>query len=159
MKKNTNKYQVKVITKKGEEILIDEGDFEKVKKYSWCISKTGYPVANINGKATKLHRYLLNIEVPEVIVDHINRNKLDNRRNNLRTCTALENARNTTVSKNNKTGYLGISTTPQGKYRARIMVNRKEIRLGNYDKIEDAIKARKQAEIKYFGQFAPTKIK
>jgi len=158
LKKNTNKYEMKVITKKGEEILIDIEDFEKVKRYSWCISKTGYPVANINGKVTKLHRYLLGVKNPKIIVDHINRNALDNRKSNLRLCTALENSRNTTVSKNSNTGYLGISLTPQGKYRARIMVNRKEIRLGNYSKIEDAIKARKQAEKKYFKEFAPIQI-
>lgn len=155
MKKNTNTYVIKVITKKGEEILIDAEDFEKVRRYSWCISKTGYPVANISGKVTKLHRYLLGLTNPKIIVDHINRNTLDNRKCNLRICTALENARNTTVSKNSSTGYLGISLTAQGKYRARIMVNRKEIRLGNYSRIEDAIKARKQAEKKYFKEFAP----
>ena len=155
MKKNTNKYEIKVITKKGEEILIDADDFERVKKYSWCISKTGYPVANINGKVIKLHRYLLKLNNPKIIVDHINRNTLDNRKSNLRICTALENSRNTSVSKNNKTGHLGISKTKEGKFRARIMVNRKEIRLGNYEKINDAIKARKKAEKKYFGSFAP----
>jgi hypothetical protein len=153
--RNTNKYEVKIITKKGEEIFIDYEDFEKVKKYCWCISKTGYPVANINHKVTKLHRYILNLKDSKTIVDHINRNPLDNRKCNLRICSALENARNSSVSKNNKTGRLGISLTPQGKYRARIMVNRKEIRLGNYEKIEDAIEARKQAEKKYFKEFAP----
>lgn len=156
MRKNTNRYEMKIITKKGKEILIDAEDFEKVKRHSWCISKTGYPVANINGKVTKLHRYLLELTDSKVIVDHINRNTLDNRKSNLRFCTALENTRNTTVSKNNKTGHLGISLTPQGKYRARIMVNRKEIRLGNYSKLEDAIRARKQAEKKYFKEFAPS---
>lgn len=155
MRKNTNKYEMKVITKKGEEILIDAEDFEKVKNHSWCISKTGYPVANMNGKVVKLHRYLLGLNNPDIIVDHINRNKLDNRKCNLRICTALENSRNASVSKNNKTGHLGISKTKEGKFRARIMVNRKEIRLGRYEKIEDAIKARKKAEKKYFGNFAP----
>lgn len=155
MKKNTNQYEINIITKKGEKILIDIEDFEKVKKYSWCISKTGYPVANINGKVIKLHRYLLNVKNSKIIIDHKNRNPLDNRKSNLRICTQLENARNTTVSKNNNTGYLGISLTAQGKYRARITVNRKEIRLGNYEKIEDAINARKKAEKIYFGEFAP----
>lgn len=155
MKHNTNRYELKIITKKGDEILIDIQDLEKVKRYSWCISKTGYPVANINGKVTKIHRYILGIKNPEIVIDHINGNPLDNRKNNLRLCTALENSRNTSVSKNNKTGYLGISKTQGGKYRARIMVNRQEIRLGHYDKLEDAINARKKAEIKYFGRFAP----
>ena len=155
MKKNTNKYEVKVITKKGEQILIDAEDFDKVKRYCWCISKTGYPVANVKGKVTKLHRYILGLSNPNIIVDHKNRNKLDNRKINLRICTILENSRNTTKSKNNKTGYLGISFAGKNKFRARIMVNGKEIRLGHYEKIEDAIKARKEAELKYFGDYAP----
>jgi hypothetical protein len=156
MKKNTNRYEIKIITKKGEEILVDYEDFEKVKRYSWCISKTGYPVANIGYKVIKLHRYILNIDDPKVIIDHKNRNRLDNRRKNLRICNVQENARNTTVSKSNQTGYLGISKTAQGKYRARIMVNRKEIRLGHYDNLEDAIRARKEAEKLYFKDFAPS---
>lgn len=155
MKKNTNKYEIKVITKKGEEILIDAEDFEKVKRYSWCISKTGYAVANNGKRVMKMHRYILNLDEPNIIVDHIDGNKLDNRKSNLRICKPFENARNVRMRKRNKVGYLGISYTAEGKYRARIMVNRKEIRLGNYEKIEDALEARRKAEIKYFGQFAP----
>ena len=49
MKPNTNQYITKVLTKKENEILIDTEDFEKIKRYSWCVSKTGYAVAN-NGK-------------------------------------------------------------------------------------------------------------
>ena len=90
------------------------------------------------------------------VVDHINGNKLDNRRSNLRICTCKENLRNVSASKNNKTGHLGISLTKFGRYRARIMVDGKEIRLGNYVNLEDAIKARKKAEIKYFGEYSPT---
>lgn len=146
---------MKVITSNGVEILIDPEDYEKVKRYSWCISKTGYAVANIKGKVTKMHRYILNESKPEIIIDHINRNKLDNRKENLRRCTYKQNSRNTSVSKNNATGYLGISLTAQGKFRARIMVDGKEIRLGNYDNIDEAIKARKQGEKIYFGEYAP----
>lgn len=146
---------MKVITSNGVEILIDPEDFQKIKKYSWCISKTGYAVANINGKVTKMHRYIMGENDSKIIIDHINRNKLDNRKNNLRRCTAKENSRNTTVSKNNPTGYLGVSLTAQGKFRARIMVDRKEIWLGTYNNINDAIKARKTGEKYYFGEFAP----
>lgn len=160
-KKNTNEYifednYIIIVTSKNNKILIDKNDFECVKKYSWCISKTGYAVSNINGKTKKMHRIILNIDNPEQVVDHINHNKLDNRKSNLRITTAKQNSRNTSVSKNNKIGILGISQTKYGKFRARIMVDRKEIRLGNYDFLDDAIKARKSAEKKYFGKFAPT---
>jgi hypothetical protein len=158
--RNSNNYifledYIIIKTKNNEEIYVDIDNFEKISKYCWCISKTGYPVANINYKVVKLHRYLLNILDSKIIVDHINRNPLDNRVLNLRECSVLENTRNTSVSKNNKCGFLGISKTPANRYRARIMVNKKEINLGHYEKIEDAIKSRKIAEIKYFKEFAP----
>lgn len=145
----------KLITVKGEEILIDRIDYDKIKKYYWSINSQGYAISVINGKHKRIH--LMILDKPNgFVVDHINGNKLDNRRSNLRICTYKENARNVRASKNNKTGHLGISLTKFGRYRARIMVNGKEIRLGNYENLEDAIKARKEAEIKYFGEYSPT---
>ena len=102
-----------------------------------------------------MHRFILDLTDSNIIVDHKNRNPLDNRRKNLRQCSPKENSRNLTASKRNTSGYLGVGITKHGKYRARIMVNRKEIRLGNYDRLEDAIKARQEAEKKYFKEFAP----
>jgi hypothetical protein len=157
----TNTYELcgnvlRVYTKKGETILVDAEDAEKAKKFSWCISKTGYVVANIGGKVIKLHRFLLGIEEQKEIVDHINGNPLDNRRINLRICTCAENNRNCKLSKNNSTGHTGVSHIKStGKFRARIMLDRKEIQLGRFDTYEEAVKAREQAEIKYFGEFAP----
>lgn len=146
---------VKIITVRGEEILIDKCDYDKVKDYYWSLNSQGYAISVINGKHKRLH--LLIMDKPKgYVVDHINGEKTDNRKCNLRICTIKENARNVKASKNNKTGHLGISITKYGRYRARIMVDRKEISLGHYEKIEDAIKARKEAEIKYFGEYSPT---
>jgi hypothetical protein len=141
-------------TKSGTEYLFDKEDYSLVSKSSWCLSN-GYLVANINHKSIKLHRFILNAENGSV-VDHINHNPLDNRKSNLRITTHKNNSRNTSVSKSSKIKHLGISTTPSGKYRARIMVEGKEIRLGHYQSLADAIHARKEAEIKYFGEFAPS---
>lgn len=146
---------VRIITAKGEEILIDRQDIDKTMKHSWCISKTGYPVANINGRVTKLHRFILGLSVGEGIVDHKNGNPLDNRRENLRVCNAIENARNHGLNKNNISGMAGVSKTASGKWRARITVNRKEVRIGTYDTIVEAMEARREAERKYYGEFAP----
>ena len=159
-KRKENKYvfkddYIEVITVKNEIILISKEDYELVKEYYWSLNSQGYPISVIKGKHKRLH--LLILDKPEgKVIDHMNGNILDNRRCNLRICTIRENSMNTKVSKNNKLGVLGVSKTKQGKYRARIMVNRKEIRLGNFDKLEDAIKARKEAEIKYFKEYSPT---
>jgi len=139
----------------GTDILIDAADIQKAMRYSWCLSKTGYAVANIDGAVTKMHRYLLDLPKGEPIVDHINGNPLDNRRENLRLCTPLENGRNLRAKKS-VSGATGVRITPEGRWRARIMVDHKEIGLGNYSTKEEAIRARKEAEQKYYGEYAPS---
>lgn len=143
-----------VITSSGDVILADIPDKELLQKYTWCISKTGYAVANIRGKVTKMHRYILGTDVcGGSCVDHINRNPLDNRRANLRLCTCGENTRNRTASPNCKSGHIGIRITPSGKFNVRITYMRKEIHIGNFDTLEEAIQARNQAEDQYHGEF------
>jgi hypothetical protein len=143
-----------VHTKSGDVIIADAEDYDKLSKYSWCISKTGYAVANINGKVTKMHRYILD-DADGYIIDHSNGNRLDNRKLNLRKCTNTENARNVSVSKNSRSGVLGVRITPNNRYVATIMVNRKTIYIGTYDTLAEAKTARMKAEIKYFGEYAP----
>lgn len=140
------------ITSRGFEFLFDLSDWDTVTEWSWSVDPRGYLAATVNKQHKTLHNLLTN-PPKGLVTDHINGNKLDNRRKNLRICTQRENSYNTKVSKNNILGVKGVSPTPAGKFRARIMVDRKEIRLGHFEKIEDAIKARKQAEIKYFGEF------
>ena len=87
-------------------------------------------------------------------MDHINGNNRDNRRVNLRITTPNGNAKNN-VSKN-KYGVNGIRKTPHSKYQARITVDYKYIHIGTFETLDEAIFARKQAEKKYFGEYAPT---
>lgn len=111
-------------------------------------------------KQILLHRYLVlgedSVYDQVTLVDHKSRDKRDNRRNNLRVANPVENARNTSMSKKNTSGHIGVSRCSRGnKWRSFITVNRKYISLGQFDDINDAIAARKEAEIKYFGEFAP----
>lgn len=147
--------QATVITASGKEIIIDSSDIEKVMKHSWCISKTGYTVANVHGHTIKLHRYLLDLEPGKYVVDHIDGDPLNNRRSNLRLCSMRENARNIGLKKTNTSGCAGVRVTGHGRYNARITVDRKEIHIGNFATMEEAVAARKQAEKQYFGEFAP----
>nr|DAG87205.1 MAG TPA: homing endonuclease [Herelleviridae sp.] len=89
-------------------------------------------------------------------VDHINRDKNDNRKKNLRTVIHSQNGKNRSRQYNNKSGYTGacFDNTTQ-KWRARIIINNKVIYLGYYKQLEDAVRVRKEAEIKYYGDFAP----
>jgi hypothetical protein len=89
--------------------------------------------------------------------DHINRNGLDNRKNNLRVCTHQENTTNRSLMSKNTSGFVGVSwCKATNNWRAQIMVDYKGIHLGCFDSKEDAIKARLNAELKYYGpKFAP----
>lgn len=159
-RKNTNRFEVegntlKIITARGKEILADVDDADKLMRYSWCVSVQGYAVANIGTRVVKMNRYILGLdECKGKIVDHINRNKLDNRKSNLRFCTLKENARNVTVAKNSKTQVLGVRKTDHGKFNVRIVADGVEHHIGNYDTIEEAVQARHEAELKYHGAFA-----
>ena len=153
-RKSTNVFSINgkiltITTKNGDVILADAEDYEKLKMYSWCISKTGYAVANTGKQVVKMHRYILGLTNPKEVVDHINNNKLDNRRANIRICTQAENARN----RSPKRDYSGIRLTEAGTYNVRITKDRKEIHIGNYKTIEEAVQARKDAEKKYHGEF------
>lgn len=143
-------------TAKGEEFLFDKEDYPLIKKYTWYIDGYGYVVTNIKKNPTRMHRLILGITDKKIMIDHVYHNKNDNRKSQLRVCSNAENSRNMTVSRNNQSGVTGVYfDNDRGKWHAQIRVDRKEIFLGRYDNFDDAVKARKEAEIKYFKEFAP----
>lgn len=159
-RKSTNQFiirgdEMEVITANGDRILADAEDYEILKDHSWCVSSQGYAVANIGGKVVKMNRYILGLEnCKGKLVDHRNRKKLDNRKKNLRYAPFRGNACNKSIAKNKKLRVLGIVMTPAGKYNVRIVADRKEHHIGNYDSLELAIAARQEAEDRYHGEFA-----
>lgn len=87
------------------------------------------------------------------VIDHINHNKFDNRKNNLRVCTYSQNMQNRIPK--NVYGINGISyCKSRKKYEVNLTKNNKTFHLGYYDNLEDAIAARKEAEEKYFGEYS-----
>ena len=132
--------------------FIDAEDFEKINKYNWHCQKDGntyYARTVVNKKHYSMHRIIMKAQQGQII-DHINRNGLDNRKNNLRFCTIRENSLNRKINIRNKTGYTGISIDKQsGKYKVTFEKYRKSYHGGYFEKIEDAIKARKLLEAKY----------
>lgn len=163
-KREVNEYKIMQnyvigLTKKGEEFYFDLEDYDKVVKYSWYINQ-GYARTKLSsGELIYLHNLITNKKNPNAYIDHINRNKCDNRKSNLRECSQIENSRNVGLPKNNKSGIIGVGYDKNNKkWIARIVVNYKDIHLGRFLNKEDAIKARLQAELKYFGiEFAPQK--
>lgn len=153
--KNTVEFNgnvAKIYNNKGDFALIDSEDWDKIKDYYWSLKHGYFCNKQLN---TGLHRFLMSPNKDEE-VDHINRNKIDNRKSNLRIVSRSQNCKNRSRQHDNKSGYTVVcfdDTT--NKWRARITVDNKVIYLGYYKKLEDAVKIRREAEIKYFGEFAP----
>jgi hypothetical protein len=138
----------------NKSFLFDTEDFEKIKEYYWSVDAAGYVNTSKNHKKIKLHRFIMNCE-QDMVVDHINHQKNENRKSNLRIATIVENVRNSKISKRNTSGVTGVRWHKRyNKWIANIVVYGKTIHLGYYDVFEEAVKARKKAEEKYFGDFS-----
>jgi hypothetical protein len=113
-----------------------------------------------DGRHYRAHRVawaLFYKELPPEQIDHINGNRLDNRIANLRAANNAENSRNAQRGKNNTSGVVGVTWHRAAKkWVAQLMFNRRTKYLGLFENIEDAAKARRQAELQYFGQFSKT---
>ncbi|OMF54823.1 hypothetical protein BK138_16230 [Paenibacillus rhizosphaerae] len=92
-----------------------------------------------------MHRLIM--DVPEgKVIDHININGLDNREINLRIVTQAENSQNKKAQKNSKTGIRGVSWNKAAKkWQAQYAINRKKVKVGYFDDIEDARRAVERA--------------
>ena len=112
----------------------------------------GYLLIRIDGISYKAHRLAwlyVNGELPTDGIDHINRNKSDNRIANLRLATQMQNLQNQSISIRNTSGFQGVSWhSLRKKWMAEIAVNRKKYHLGLFVNISDAIFARHSAKEK-----------
>lgn len=132
---------------------VDYDDWERVSKHGWYLDKQ-YAAAKIRGKRVYLHKFILGID-DKRIVDHINHDKLDCRKSNLRVATRGQNEANKGLLKNNTSGYKGVSYHKRDKkWRAQIGFEGKKIYLGAYNTPEEAFAAYAEASLLYFGQFA-----
>lgn len=136
-----------------KKVLFDIEDYDKIKNHYWYISNNGYAIARINkNKQILMHRIILGTPPDGMVIDHYNRNKLDNRKSNIKFVSRAENNRNS--SRNNQDGFVGVSKN-HNNYVAYITVEYKNIYLGTFKTQELALIARLKAEKEYFGDFAP----
>lgn len=138
----------------NEEIYFDIEDADEILKHTWHKDNTGYASTSINGKLIRMHT-LLGYYRP----DHYNRNKLDNRRCNLISCTIRENNANRPAQTSNSSGIIGVYFNKlRLKWVAQINDSKNHCKsLGSFKQKDDAIKARLNAEKEYYGEFAPQK--
>lgn len=153
---NKGKYMIG-ITKKGEYFYFDTEDFNKIKKYNWWFNNSGYPVTkDKNRKEIFLHRLVMNCKNKNKIIDHINRERNDSRKINLRFVSKSQNCSNTSLRKDNSSNIIGVCKL-RGKWQAYIQYNHKRYYLGVYENFENAVIARLNAERDFLHEFSPQK--
>jgi hypothetical protein len=147
----------------GKIVLVDNEDFEYLNQWKWYLGRDGYAyrtkfIKRINGKLIKknisMHRYLA--KTPKGLeTDHINHNRLDNRKKNLRIVTATQNRMNNLPHKNNSSGYKGVSwDKTRNKWIVFIKYNGKGHNVGRFSTKEEAALVYNKMAEEHFGQYA-----
>jgi len=134
--------------------LVDIEDIDKIKKHKWQMNNNGYITTQVDGKILGLHRYVM--DCPEDMeTDHKFHDTADNRKEFLRICTRQENVRNRrSIKRKSNTGYQGVYFNPiTGNFYAKVFVDSKAVSLGTFPTIDEALKARHDGEVKYYGEF------
>jgi hypothetical protein len=153
--------EIKISNRKFMVTFIDEDDFTRVTSVSpeWQVSGCGYPyvcrrIFN-ESKAVYLHKFIVGAQ-PHEYVDHINRNKLDNRKSNLRICTQSQNLVNWKKDPTGKTSkHKGVCWNKRRqKWVVRVNFKKREILGGGFTSEIEAAKKANELYIKYYGEFA-----
>jgi hypothetical protein len=152
--------------------LVDDEDFEYLNQFRWSVSKGSKKVLYANRgvwdkvrrkvKNWKMHRVILCLTDPKVLVDHIDHNGLNNQRSNLREVTVAQNNKNRRSCKNSTSKYTGVSIaerkgssgTIHKYWVATIGSNNKTIYLGTFKNEKEAAIAYNKGAIMYHGEFA-----
>jgi len=128
---------------RGTIVLIDDADVHVVGKHAWFLNPQGYACTTLRvspgkkgRKTIGMHRLILG-DTPEAHIDHINRNKLDNRRENLLPCSCAENNRNKPTRKNKSSKHRGVSKN-RDSWQVVLRVNGKLKWFGIYATEEEA---------------------
>lgn len=134
--------------------ICDRQDEKLVRAGTWFLNNTGYARTKLSSGESVLFHNLIIPNSSKVFCDHINGNRLDNRRENLRAVSRKQNSMNKGIYSNNTSGHKGVSfNIGVGKWQAYICKDGVNKYLGVFDSIEDAVKARDYAESKMFGEY------
>ncbi len=147
--------------KNGREFYFDIEDYDKIKRFNWYVDESGYVISTDNENEfakVRMHRIILDLYPgnSEILVDHIHGEaKYDNRKANLRIVNGSENSMNRKLMNTNTSGVTGVVYDKRyGTWIALITKDYNVIKLGHFKNFDDAVKARKAAEEKYFGQYS-----
>ena len=146
----------------GKVALVDDEDYEELKKYKWFAQKDHnwnrwYAIRktrdkNRKRKSIRMHQQITGFKYK--IIDHINHDGIDNRKCNLRACTHSQNKKNSNLYKNNKSGLNGVSWFKTNKkWHAQICKDKTVIHLGYFKNKNDAGRAVDKKAKELFGEF------
>lgn len=143
---------VKGLDSNGDEFVIDIDDYERIKDYCWYVNNDGRVKTSMNRKTVLLHRFIMNLDDNNYEVDHINHDRTDNRKSNLRIVTHAENMKNVKTPKHNTSGRVGVQYLKnRNKWKAVIRIGDKYVsRITN--SFEEAVEKRIELEKQYFGK-------
>lgn len=139
---------------------MDPDILESLQGHSLYLGWNGYVYFSTHrtGPVT-LHSHVMGGTQPGLHIDHINGDRLDNRRVNLRFVTPQGNQVNRkSLNQNNTSGVRGVALTNLSRrnpWRAQITVDRKNLHLGLFPTMEAAVEARRAAEIHHYGEVCP----
>lgn len=144
---------------KGRHAVVDDGLFPILNMFGWHVDKGGYAIGglNINGKWKRvpMHRVIMGLPERQWLVDHINGNRLDNRRANLRLVTERQNKWNASRQLRGSSQFKGVSYYRRlGLWHARIHLATKTVSLGYFKDELAAARAYDDAARVHFGEFA-----
>ena len=139
-------YIIVYATNTNNPIYIDKDDYDKIKKYTWS-ECPAYHYAKTSANNLVMHRLIMNAQ-PQQEVDHINHNRMDNRKNNLRIVTHKQNNQNRNLSKNYS------YRKDKNKWKAYIKIDGKQIFLGYYNTEYEAHCVAWENRKKYFKEYA-----
>lgn len=137
-------------------MICDTEDWINLKNICWCEGTHGYAIGTRNCKNVSFHRLVMKVTDSNIQVDHINGDRLDNRKSNLRTCTNQENSFNKYKNSNNSSGYKGVYYDREyNKWRGAIQYNGKSIKSPHrYSTPEEAYKWYMQKSDELFKDFS-----
>jgi len=137
---------------KNQFTLVDDADFEVLSKLTWHHAVVGYAATRLEGNIVYMHRFILNAVAGQE-VDHIDNNKLNNQRANLRVVTRGINNQNR--RRQNLTGLIGVKFLKhRGTYQARINHEGFHYHLGTFKTSEEAAKAYDEKALDLYGPLA-----
>lgn len=142
----------------GKIAIVDDEDFERINKIKWSASKYNKnlfrAIGKIKGKRVIMSRMIMN-NPKGYLIDHIDRNALNNKKSNLRLCNHSQNAINSTKNKNNTSGFKGVWWNKNSEvWQSAIMHKNKRYRLGSFEKKIDAVNSYNNKAKQLFREFA-----